>query len=233
MARRQPLVCQYIERLSRRALEQYHEIIRDTVGRRHGVYALYRGAKLHYVGLASNLRNRLRAHLRDKHRDSWDRFSVYLTIEPRHMRELESLVIRIVRPAGNKQEGRFVRSENLRSTLRRRLRAQQKAEWLDLIGRPRRAQAAVATKRTARSAPAILPLARYIHRPGALRLVYKGTTHKARVQRDGTIRLRKAPYTTPSRAATTIIGRPANGWYWWEYERAPGQWVRLLELRKR
>jgi type I restriction-modification system DNA methylase subunit len=36
-------------------------------GRRHGVYALYRGNRLYYVGLASNLRSRLNTHLRDRH----------------------------------------------------------------------------------------------------------------------------------------------------------------------
>ena len=39
------------------ALEKYQDIIRRYVRRKQGVYALYRRGKLHYVGLASNLRS--------------------------------------------------------------------------------------------------------------------------------------------------------------------------------
>jgi len=79
MAKRSPLISQHLENISREALEKYQDIIRQYVRRRQGVYALYRRNKLHYVGLASNLRSRLAHHLRDRHRDSWDRFSVYLS----------------------------------------------------------------------------------------------------------------------------------------------------------
>ncbi len=78
-------------------------MIRQYVRRRQGVYALYRGRKLYYVGLASNLRSRLRHHLKDRHQDSWDTFSVYITISDGHLRELEALILRIIKPPGNKQ----------------------------------------------------------------------------------------------------------------------------------
>jgi hypothetical protein len=65
------------------------------VRRRQGVYALYRRKKTYYVGLASNLRSRLVHHLKDRHGDSWDRFSGYFTIGDTHLKELESLNLRI------------------------------------------------------------------------------------------------------------------------------------------
>lgn len=107
--RRTPLVCQFVENLSSEALEVYASVTRTVVGGRHGVYALYRRDKLYYVGLASNLRNRLKHHLKDRHRDRRDRFSVYLTIDDKHLKELESLVIRIAQPGGNKHSGKFAR----------------------------------------------------------------------------------------------------------------------------
>jgi hypothetical protein len=235
--RRQPLVCQYIENLSSAALEEYADIIRDIVGRRHGVYALYRREKLYYVGLATNLRIRLNAHLKDRHRGLWDRFSVYLTIEDSHLRELESLVIRIAQPKGNRQRGKFARSENLTRTLRRRLREQQKAEWLTLIGRemhliesdenrPRR--------RPGRGRKGDGPvLAGYVTKAMTLRSIYKGEMYKARVRRDGTIRVGNKVVNSPSLAAVAVVKRPVNGWSFWKYERAPGQWVKLRELRRR
>lgn len=88
MAKRSPMVCQHLENISREGLEKYQDVIREYVKGRHGVYALYRGIKLYYVGLATNLRMRLAHHLRDRHHNSWDRFSVYLTIGDNHLREL-------------------------------------------------------------------------------------------------------------------------------------------------
>jgi len=76
------------------------------------VYALYKRSKLYYVGLAKDLK----AHLNDRHGQSWDRFSVYLTIGDEHLKELESLILRIVKPKGNKVKGKFAKSQDLRRT---------------------------------------------------------------------------------------------------------------------
>ena len=236
--RRKPLVCQYIESLSGEALERYADMIRRIVGRRHGVYALYRRDKLYYVGLATNLRSRLRAHRRDRHKGLWDRFSVYLTLEHNHLKELESLVIRIAQPKGNKQGGRFARAENLTKVLKRHWQEQQRAEWIELTGTSDDEDGDDATPRKHRSkkkkkagrSPTLAP---FVTGPMKLRRVYKGKLVRARVRKDGTVRYNRALYNSPSLAAVAAIGRPANGWYFWHYERAPGQWVPLAELRKR
>jgi hypothetical protein len=65
------------------------------------------------------LRWRLNQHLKDHHGQSWDRFSVYLTIGDRHLKELESLILRVVKPSGNKVIGHFPKSENLRPQLKK------------------------------------------------------------------------------------------------------------------
>ena len=113
------LVSQYLERVSYKALERYQDLLQDFTRRRNGVYALYRGDRLYYVGLARDLRSRVNQHLKNRHRGAWDRFSMYLTIGDDHIRELESLVLRIVRTKGNKQIGKFKRAEDLRRALRR------------------------------------------------------------------------------------------------------------------
>jgi FMN phosphatase YigB (HAD superfamily) len=95
MAKRKPLVSQHLENISREALEKYQNIFRRHVRRRQGVYAFYRRKKLYYVGLASNLRSRLVHHLKDRHGDSWDRFSVFFTIGDTHLKELESLIDKV------------------------------------------------------------------------------------------------------------------------------------------
>jgi len=75
MKRRTQLVCQHLENISRQALERHQDIIGQYARGRQGIYALYRRGKLYYVGLATNLRNRLQQHLKDRHGDSWDQFT--------------------------------------------------------------------------------------------------------------------------------------------------------------
>src|SRR5579872_5031341 len=110
MAAEKHFVCEHLENISRDALEEYQGIIKKYVRHRQGVYALYRRGKLYYIGLATNLKNRLNTHLKDHHAGSWDRFSVYLTIGDSHLRELEALTLRMVRPKGNKQKGKLTGS---------------------------------------------------------------------------------------------------------------------------
>ena len=141
MAKRSQLVSQHLENISSEALDKYQDVIRGYVRGRQGIYALYRRNKLYYVGLASNLRNRLQHHLRDRHKGIWDRFSVYLTIGDSHLKELESLILRTVKPRGNSQSGKFIKSENLRGRLARDLRAKHREELnCSLEDQPRRFQ---------------------------------------------------------------------------------------------
>lgn len=59
MAKNNALLLEYLEGVSWRILEEYLEeypdAVRELIRRRAGVYALYRGRKLYYVGLAKNL----------------------------------------------------------------------------------------------------------------------------------------------------------------------------------
>lgn len=229
--RRSSLVSQYLEGISRAALEEYQEFFRDQARRRHGVYALYRKKKLYYVGLARDLRGRLKQHLRDKHGESWDRFSMYLTVGDDHIRELESLVLRIVRPTGNRQVGKFAKAQNLRREFARRVR-QDAAEHLGmLLGT---AASGVSAHIHPRSEQSKAVLANYVNRPLRLRATYKGKVHKARVLRTGIISFAGERFQSPSTAALKALPtrRAVNGWSFWKYERGPGDWVFLSELRK-
>jgi hypothetical protein len=72
----------------------------------------------------------------------------------------------------------------------------------------------------------------YQKRRRRLRGSYKGTMFRAIVRKDGSIRFKGERYTSPSLAAAAACGHATNGWWFWKYERAPGDWVRLRELRK-
>jgi hypothetical protein len=231
MPKESQLVCQHLENISRDALEKYQKIIRHYVIRRQGVYALYRRGKLYYVGLAGDLRWRLKQHLKDRHGQSWDRFSIYLTIGDTHLRELESLLLRVIKPTprGNRKTGKFRKSENLVRRFARDIKRLQRVELDEIVGRmieeEQPEDAVPATRRPA-------PLARLLRAPMQLLGKTRRKTVRARARRDGYIRYRGKLYRTPSGAAKAASKNSVDGWWFWKYQRAPGDWVRLDELRK-
>ncbi len=229
--RKGQLVCQHLENISRKALERYLDVIKDYVRGRHGIYALFRKGRLYYVGLASNLRNRLKHHLRDRHAQTWDRFSVYLTIGDEHLHELETLVLRIASPKGNRQSGKFIRSQDLNPDFRRKITKAQRRELESLFGQSKEDETEIEEKRLKEGRKPIL--ASYVNKRFKIRFRYMDKLHKATVRKDGTISYRGKIYNSPSAAAHAIIGHAANGWYCWNYERAPGDWILLNELRKK
>jgi len=95
---------QHLEDVFWKVLEEYPKVVQEIIKNRSGVYALYRRDKRYYVGFVGNLMGRLKTHLKDRHHGSRDRFSVYLTVRDEHMKELESLLLRIVHPAGKKMK---------------------------------------------------------------------------------------------------------------------------------
>src|SRR5687768_9314386 len=101
------LVTEFIERVSGTVLEdpQYRRVVAGLIKGHAGIYALYKGDALYYVGLASNLMPRVKHHLKDRHARRWETFSVYLTRDNDHIKPLESLLLRIVQPKGNRVKG--------------------------------------------------------------------------------------------------------------------------------
>ena len=49
-----------------------------------GVYALYHGERLYYVGLTNDLYNRLRWHTKNRHKGKWNRFAIFRVSAARH-----------------------------------------------------------------------------------------------------------------------------------------------------
>ena len=197
------LVCQHLENISRDALWRHQKIIKQYVRRRNGVYALYRKEKLYYVGLAKNLRSRLKSHLHDRHGSSWDRFSVYLTIGEQHLRELESLILRIVQPKGNKQRGKLPKSEDIRRRFARDVKDRLNYEVALLFGdKPRKS---VSQGRAAKL------------RRMKLRAWFKGKKLRAQLLKGGRVRFGGKVYESLSTAAAKACKRrTCNGWTFWK-----------------
>lgn len=204
---------------------------------RHGIYALYRRNRLYYVGLATNLRARINQHLRDRHAETWDHFSLYLTVGHQHLREIECLLVRIGRPRGNRTKPQFLRCENLRPGLRRQVSECQRRELKELFPgtTPADAELQKGKKREAPPREGRKPtLAPYVTNGKGfpIRFTFKGRLHKARIRANGTISYQGQVFTSPSSAAKAVTEKASDGWHAWRYERAPGDWVPLSELRK-
>lgn len=231
MPKRQPhLVIQHVDQMSRRILEDYQEVVRAYVKGKVGVYALYKNSRLYYVGLASNLRSRLKAHLRDRHGNAWDSFSIYLTTSDDHLRELEALVLRIAMPKGNRSKTKFAKSQDLRSYFKRIVADGHRQELKKLFGPTAGERRRVRLTPTKGKAPS---LAGYVTKRTRIRWPRRDATYHAIVFADGRIRFKGTMFNSPSLAARHVTKRAMNGWTCWQYEANPGKWVKLDELRKR
>jgi hypothetical protein len=225
--KREALVHQHLENVSRKLLEHHPDIVRQFIGRNAGIYALYRKRKLHYVGLATALRGRLRAHIKNRHEKSWDRFSIYLTIRDQHLREIEALLLRIANPPGTKQRGRLAQSTDMRRRIEHAIHEQQYSEVSSLFGRK-----TTPVEQLEKTSGSVSQLARLLPQGGRIKGTLKKRVFRARVRPDGKIFFRGKLYKSPSVAAFAALRRPTNGWWFWQVERGRGNWVRLDKIRK-
>jgi hypothetical protein len=236
--RSRAIVRGHLERINSRVFENYRDQITALIGRNHGVYVLYRRDKLYYVGLASDLKGRIRHHLRDRHKGKWDRFSLYIIRKEDHIREVESLLTRIAEPPGNKVRGKLGKSKNLLPYLRKMVTSQAKKEIESLFKEPEEATKRKTKKKVKKKSKKIKvqkverPLKGLF--PGGKRLyaTYKGTDYKAWVYRSGTIKYNSQLYNSPTGAAKAVVGRMVNGWRFWKYKDEKGNVVQLRNRRK-
>ena len=226
MPKGQQLVLEHLERVSGKVMSEYPQILRAQLRGRAGVYALYRKDKLFYVGLASNLTVRLKQHQRDRLRGKWDRFSVYLTARDEHIKELESLILRIVVPTGNRTGGRLARSKDLRPAIHRLIAESDADNRKTLMGEKRRSRPPGQTGKKETGAPKGL-----LGKRRSLRGSRKGWEYRATLRPDGTIKYGQRIFPSPSAAAAAAVGRACNGWTFWRYRDGSGDWVPLRSLR--
>ena len=224
------LVEGHLERISSKAFEDYLKLMTNLVKSKHGVYALYKKDRLYYIGLATNLRRRVKHHLRDRHANKWDRFSLYLVKKADHIKDLESLVVRIAEPRGNRVKGKLVGSTDLAPELKRGLIDDRKMEIDRILGiKPGKKNK---TKRLSNAKFQFKSIEGILNPNAKLIGKYKGKIYKAVVRSKGKIELNGKLFDSPSGAAKSIVKRAANGWYFWKYRDKDRDWKRLKEFRK-
>lgn len=224
--KREALVHQHLENVSRELLAKHPDVVRQFIGRNAGIYALYKKNKLYYLGLATALRGRLRAHVKNRHRGSWDRFSIYLTIKDQHLREIEALLLRIAKPIGAKQRGKLAQSKDMRRRLARAIREKQYSEVASLFGRE------TSPVKNTENGSVDNQLVRLLPQGGRLRGTHRGKVFRARVRPNGKIRFNGKYYNSLTLAAVAAIHRTTNGWWFWQVERGRSNWVRLYKVRR-
>jgi hypothetical protein len=121
----EPLVEAYIRAVAVGVIEHHLDCFREFLGKgRTGIYVLRKNRDVFYVGLASSLRGRLPYHLKDRLKAKWDEFDLYVLYKKKtkYLKEVETLLIRIARPVGNKiKKPKFAHQHNLTKEFRRAL----------------------------------------------------------------------------------------------------------------
>jgi len=225
-----PIISGYLERVSAQIFDKYQKEITDMIRGHQGLYALYRRNKLYYVGLATNLKNRIRHHLSDKHQGKWTHFSLYIIRKTDHTKELESLLLRIADPTGNAQKGKLRTKNNLLPKLKVQVKRKIKEEYEILFKGQRQ------TTKTKRSSKVMKkterPLYGFFPKGKVLYATYKGKQFKAWLCTNARIRFDGHYYDTPSAAGKVARKKSTNGWNFWKYKDKTGKLVKLTELRK-
>jgi len=229
-----PIVEAYLERIGQKVFKDFSSVITGLIKGNQGIYALYKRDKLYYIGLASNLKNRIKHHLNDRHKNYWTHFSLYIISKQEHIKEFESVILRVAYPKGNTVKGKLSRAKNLRPSLKRQLKAEWERQIDGIIGGKKKA-IENKVKKTTRKAKAdkASPLKNVFVNGKCLYAVYKGKDYKAWVFRSGTIKFNGKLYKSPSAAGEAIITKGAvNGWNFWKYKDKSGELRRIADLRK-
>lgn len=124
------LVKGFLEKKDRIGFELLLPKYKEVIGDSSGIYALYKGEKLYYVGVAQNLMSRVWWHLRDKHKNRWDKVSFFVIDKHRYSKDMETVILRIAEPKGNGTRGKFEKHHELQDKLNKIRR-----EMKDLIRR--------------------------------------------------------------------------------------------------
>ena len=90
-----------------------------------GIYALYRGQRLYYVGLTTNLLGRIKWHMKDRHAGKWDHFIIFRIHRVGYLKDIETLIHRLTEAPGNRVRGKVPKDADLMRVLRQVVRDQQ------------------------------------------------------------------------------------------------------------
>ncbi len=106
------LIKKYCEHVS---LEEVNNDVLGHKQRGRGIYVLYNHNEVYYIGLSKfSLRARLKKHAtEDRLKGKWNNFSFYKIGKTKYIKDIESLLLRVYRPSGNRVVGKLKKGANL------------------------------------------------------------------------------------------------------------------------
>jgi len=219
------LVIHRLENVSKLVFKKHYNLITELIGSSPGVYALYDDRDLYYVGKSTDLRKRVRHHLRDRHYASWTHFSLYLVRRAVHISEIEALIVRVANPKGNRAIPKG-KSSTIFKKLKAMVKQKQQLELEEMFGirkpRPKRRRSTLHSE----VLKGLVTMRKRLYK------TYKGKEYKAILTPGGTIILGKKRYKTPTAAAKAVVKRhTVNGWTFWFIKDSNGDWVRLCDFK--
>ena len=119
-----------LDKVSKKIFEkpQHREKIIKYIGKQTGVYALYNQKKLYYIGQASDLARRIKNHLNNQHANFWTDFSVYFIKKASFVNDIESIMISIMKPEGNRNKPMLGKKINLIDILKKDIEKEHQDE---------------------------------------------------------------------------------------------------------
>ena len=224
--RRGSLVIQRLENISKHVFRNHASLITELIGRSPGVYALYDDMGLYYVGKSVDLKGRIHRHLKDRHKASWTHFSLYLFRHEYHVNEIESLLICIAHPKGNRVKPKGQSDSSMLEKLKGMVKMRQEQEFAEMF--PSRALRVDRRQPQLRSRVSLEGL---VKRNTALFRTYKGKEYVAILTPSGKIKLNGRLYQSPSSAGKSIVKHGCNGWRFWYLKDSNNDIISLDELR--
>jgi len=165
----------------------------------------------------------------------WTHFSAYLIRKTNHIDEIETLLLRIADPKGNKVKGKLKGSRNLRPKLKVLLSQDFKRSMEEMFGGKKgkkKVAKAVKKKGKVENAENDNPLKGLLRHGQGIYANYKGKSYRAVFYKTRGIKLNGKFYETPTGAAKAIVDRgTVNGWRFWKYRDEGGELVSLGNLR--
>jgi hypothetical protein len=90
-----------------------------------GIYALYQNERLYRVGLTTDLLWRIKSYLKAPHAGKWNKFVIFRIAKVNYLKDIETLVLEISHPPGNKVKGKVPKDADINRLLRKILRAHE------------------------------------------------------------------------------------------------------------
>ncbi len=101
--------------------------LKDLLKKYSGLYALYKGDKIYYIGLAIDLHKRINDHKKDKHKGKWDNFRLIVIKKVRYIKDLEAVALSIFKPPGNTNVPKVPDSYHIHNLIKEEIKANEYA----------------------------------------------------------------------------------------------------------